>query len=326
MSKISDATSQWTTIKNEKGYKKNTAKRVGDAGLAIIDAFSEISGGGNDIINITYVELVNLINNNNLTPLQCYKITDYQTVHYMFDGYNRINDINSGTIEPLIVRAISNNKLHFFAYSELYPKDTIYYDWDQNNWISNLSFSDGVNIINGFKGVIYRRIDTIKNNDIGYDFRNVKFRRWKNNDNLFTEYDFNFYYTLNESSESNDSLDYLDLYTFHPTDAYNTYEKNVFDNTIKTNGGQFFKSLLPNNVFILNGNFDSPSHQYPNTIDNNLGINVVNCTINGNGFIHNKITFAMNKIFIGGVTDNCVRILLGDVNIQNMNNSFGSVL
>jgi len=44
---------------------------------------------------------------------------------------------------------------------------------------TNLNATEG--IIPGFKGVIYFRHDTLLDNYMGYDFRNVKFRRWKTN-------------------------------------------------------------------------------------------------------------------------------------------------
>jgi hypothetical protein len=80
-------------------------------------------------------------------------------------------DINTGPIEPLLVTAASTNTLEPIAYSTLFPQDIIYYNIESDQ-----------NIVSGStKGYIYRRIDTIKNNDIGFDYRNVKFRRWQIN-------------------------------------------------------------------------------------------------------------------------------------------------
>ena len=72
-------------------------------------------------------------------------------------------------VEPLLVTASSTYTLKPEAHSALYPHDIIYYDYNNN-----------YNMIPGCtKGYIYRRIDTLQNNDIPFDFRNVKFRRWQ---------------------------------------------------------------------------------------------------------------------------------------------------
>jgi hypothetical protein len=94
-----------------------------------------------------------------------YIITDYQTVHNIIDS----TDVNTAPIEPLIVTAISSNEIDFRALSLLFPKDEIYYSIE-NNQIFQLGCT---------KGHIYRRIDTIQNNDFPFDFRNVRFRRWQ---------------------------------------------------------------------------------------------------------------------------------------------------
>ncbi len=61
------------------------------------------------------------------------------------------------------------NKLMNITYSTLFPQDVIYYDIENNQ-----------TMVSGCKnGYIYRRIDTLKNNDIGFDYRNAKFRRWQ---------------------------------------------------------------------------------------------------------------------------------------------------
>lgn len=86
----------------------------------------------------------------------------------------REGDEHESELEPLTVLAIATNKLHYLAISELYPHDIIYYSID--NWGCEWSA-----YANGAKGVIYRRIDTLNNNDIPFDFRNIYFRRWKLN-------------------------------------------------------------------------------------------------------------------------------------------------
>lgn len=74
-------------------------------------------------------------------------------------------------VEVLIVFAITTTELAPEAYSETYPQDILYY-----------SFTNDQAVVPGCtKGYIYRRIDTLQNNDFPFDFRNVKFRRWQIN-------------------------------------------------------------------------------------------------------------------------------------------------
>lgn len=150
-------------------------------------------GGGDLIVDTTYANLVTLIGNSELIVGLKYRITDFATKHYIVDagGNQYVSDIITGNVEPLIVTAIAVNKIDKIAISETYPQDIIYYDWNPDNWIVDASFSDLTNynyadlsgngcvIIAGFKGVIYFRHDTLQDNMLSYDFRNVKFRRWK---------------------------------------------------------------------------------------------------------------------------------------------------
>lgn len=143
------------------------------------------SGGGGSTgalqEDILYADLVVKINAGTLTKGQQYKITDYATKHYIVDavGTQYLDSIITGENESLIVIATSTNTIDKEVKSILYPEDIIYYDWNPANWLDDLSFADTGVIIEGFKGVIYFRHDTLLDNYMGYDFRNCKFRRWK---------------------------------------------------------------------------------------------------------------------------------------------------
>ena len=138
------------------------------------------------IVDITYADLVTLIQTSALIENTSYRITDFQTRHYIVVNYIRYfglgNEI-SGNLEPLIVLATSSNTIDKEAKSALYPQDIIYYDWNPENWYNDLSFGDAENtssvIISGYTGTIYFRHDTLLDNYMGYDFRNCKFRRWE---------------------------------------------------------------------------------------------------------------------------------------------------
>jgi hypothetical protein len=117
------------------------------------------------IDEVTYAELAALITGSDLIQGRQYLITDYQTVHTIPGTVAT----NTGPTEPLIVTAISVNELAPIAYSTLYPDDIIYYSHLNGNTLFPGST----------KGVITRRVDTIQNNDIGTDWRHVKYRRYK---------------------------------------------------------------------------------------------------------------------------------------------------
>ncbi len=96
---------------------------------------------------------------------QRYLITDYQTTYTQPVS----NESKQGSVEPLVVIALASNKLSPIAFSPQYPQDVIYYD------VNN----DTTQIPGCTKGYIYRRIDTARSIDIPFDWRSVKFARWK---------------------------------------------------------------------------------------------------------------------------------------------------
>jgi len=120
---------------------------------------------GELLTRISYADLVLLISNTGLIPGRKYLMLDYQTIHII----PNTSAINVGATEPIIITATSSSTIDCIVQSLSYPKDIIYYSITNNNSIVNGST----------KGYIYRRIDTIQNNDIPFDFRAVKFRRWQ---------------------------------------------------------------------------------------------------------------------------------------------------
>lgn len=125
-------------------------------------------GGVPDIYeSLTFTEVQTLISTNSLIPGKAYLINDFQTIHQI--PYT--TDINTGPVEPLVTIATSVNELSTTAWSLTYPTDQISVDW------SKTLAEDG---ITPRAGMITDRYDPI--NDVyvgGYDWRNVKFRRWK---------------------------------------------------------------------------------------------------------------------------------------------------
>jgi hypothetical protein len=114
----------------------------------------------------TYSELAIIVGAGQLVAGATYLVTDFQTIHRIVGT----TAINTGTVEPLFVKALNIDLLDNSVISQTYPNDIIKIDWN------NILCEDGVT---PRKGWIVDRIDPI--NDIhiqGYDWRNVRFRRY----------------------------------------------------------------------------------------------------------------------------------------------------
>lgn len=92
-----------------------------------------------DIEDVTYLQLLSLIENSQLEPNKQYRITDYRPSNFLngqeiannnptpnVPSFNPIQ-VYQGAIDPLIVTAISENELSPIARSENYPEDIIWY-------------------------------------------------------------------------------------------------------------------------------------------------------------------------------------------------------
>lgn len=115
----------------------------------------------------TYAAVTTMLEDSTLSPGANYVISNYRTKH-IIPG---TTDTFTGPTERLIVTAISTAELAPVAYSIDYPDDIIYYNPE-----SDQTYMPGCD-----RGYIYRRIDTKQNNDIGFDFRNVNYRRYRLN-------------------------------------------------------------------------------------------------------------------------------------------------
>ena len=124
-----------------------------------------VPSGGGGVIEVTYDELLALQTASGLIKGQVYLLTDYMTT-YTQPVTNASK--SSGIVEQLYITATDVNKISNECLSKLYPEDVVYYEvtGDIGNGYGNEGFT---------KGKIYRRIDTIRNNDIGTDWRHVKY-------------------------------------------------------------------------------------------------------------------------------------------------------
>lgn len=135
------------------------------AGTYTLATLDDLTGGG--VIDILYANLAIEITNSTLVVGQKYRIIDYSTVHTITNTLS----VNYGPLEPLTVIALKNNELEPIAFSENFPDDIIYYNYQNDQ-----------TVVPGCEtGYIYRRIWTVNNIDIGMDWRTVVYRRWEIN-------------------------------------------------------------------------------------------------------------------------------------------------
>lgn len=123
------------------------------------------------IISKTYAELKALKDASQLVPGQYYKITDFQ-LKWWNQSINDTTVKTSPVVEPLNVLAIAGNKFSPIAYSDLYPTDIIYYDFEAITSYNWGQINNTVPIV-GIKGAIFRRIDNKWDIDMPYDFRHI---------------------------------------------------------------------------------------------------------------------------------------------------------
>ena len=152
--------------------------------LAIEEALRNGAGGGNSdggsstpMVNVTYSELKSMRDAGTLTAGMQYRITDYvaTTIEEGSMSANHPFDIivtaNSANVLDENARAIQHEGDTYFSNCEMQAWKLCYsIDNDTNRW----NWADETN----GKGVVYRMIDEF-NNDVGYDFKGILFKRCK---------------------------------------------------------------------------------------------------------------------------------------------------
>lgn len=125
-------------------------------------------------IEVTHTQLTDLISSSGLTEGSFYLITDYQTIYIQPDYQADMNPkavdssmIKTGSTEPILILATSTSTVSKNAWSTTYPKDILEFEVDSEE------------LFTGYftKGKITRRVDEF-HNDIPFDFREVKFKRY----------------------------------------------------------------------------------------------------------------------------------------------------
>lgn len=284
---------------------------------------------------VTYNQLVNLINNNELIKGGQYRITDYNTTTTQ-------NDTQSANHQfDIIVTADDSNKLNHNAKAIQHINDTYFVGsnlaawelkYDINNNTSKYIWADNVN----GKGVIYYMKDEF-NNKAGYDFKNIMFKYYKITDIVtnsvcanctgligtyssskvfaFNQYTTDDYFTININ-------DYQFKYTFNKDNEDFSINNKCFNNTISPY--QYEEQYVLNHI-----SFDTTNTIYNNQFNN------FNYNISFLGDCHNNIfngchSIITNNMFYSNIIDNYSSWLFFDeacyfnkLSMRSRSNGFG---
>lgn len=282
-----------------------------NAFIGLIDAKQVIGGTNNKIPlsalpddlssagieDVTYQQLIDNIANSALIPATYYKITDYQTIHYIYDD-GIASDVHTSDIEPIIVFATSVNTVDKSAFSTAFPSDIIYYTpFPVNN---NLDVAN----ISGNKGAIYYREDVVYNNKFSFDFRNAVVRRWKDSTtNAYCAWkSTDASHTFFTIEDSNDFVDWPFINIVSGADIRNNdFTRKEIPNTIsKTVPTCIYLNSIPESIVVTNNTFDIHKGGNATILNTEFSNNVVNGMSNVllyGEFKNNKIKTLTNCIF-----------------------------
>lgn len=262
--------------------------------------------------NVTYAELINLINTSGLTPLSYYLLTDFATTYYILDGRgNRVSETPVvGEVEPLIIFSTSQYTIDSQVYSTKYHDDIIYYDWDYTKFQTDYSFLE----IPNFKGVIEYRKEVIYNNSAGWDIRAVKFRRWESTAPLWltgTIYQINditlwnskIYKSLTINKDKQPDLLTSQAHWVMMINLTN----NIHWNTNAT-GITFDGITIPSGPSYYD--FYSILLDHPSSYNNEIGISLVNFGENRSRLLNITLFGASHDIHI---KENCSVLTIGNI-------------
>lgn len=253
-------------------------------------------------ISITYANLVSLRNSGSLIPGQQYRITDYKTTT------TTTNTSSANHYFDVIVTADSTNKLNEEAKATQSARDTANYftNCNLNAWKiwycldNDTNRFEWANSTSG-TGVIYRMIDE-KNNDVPYDFKNIRFKRGLTNGLYDSNATLSWVYTFNAYDKNNSVIE----------DAWKACEKSAenkcYGNIIKPyyNGSkQALNKIIFTNVYSSSDHFMCFSNTFgyycwENVFSNNCSANTLGDLCYNNIFGEN----CSSNIFGNYCTDN----------------------
>ena len=165
------------------------------------------------IEDITYLELYNLTINEELTPLQWYRLTDYKSVNFL-NGWQIANEnsnfnnnaptdpnfipreVYTGDTEVLLLQAITESEISPIGYSETYPQDIIQYNPLVNKIGVGLYINNGATLPN---------LSVVSGFDLQWDGTNAYFEMPIGYPALFGHY-FRIYFTLDSGNVVNEGV------------------------------------------------------------------------------------------------------------------------
>lgn len=243
--------------------------------------------------SVTYSELVNLISGSTLILGSYYLINDFQTCYDQPDyDYNGNLTTTSETyhvseIEPLMVLAISENKISNQAFQPKYPNDIITYD---------VSFNQTLQTGNPAKGRITERIDEFKNRT-DYDHRTILFKRYKT---YFFDLNSKLSGTIDISSNSVIGNNTLFTSELSSGDVIYVLENNIYYKILSISGDT--NMTIDGNV-ITDGVNLTYYHAVPNVVDDYITIPYTHTTMSINPFSSPSLgDFEKDGIVISGNT------------------------
>lgn len=246
------------------------------------------------LINVTYEELVGLVENSQLVIGAKYRITDYHC-----DIQSDAPITSNNYYFDIITEAISNNTLNEEC-KVAYNENNNVFDLDVSKWkvwytIKNDYYKDGSKVY--FKqGVIYRLIDEF-NNDINYDFMNIKFAIG----NTFEIY--------SAHAGISTSLYHKNFYT----NIYNNkiYLSNPFKDSCKITANYIYNNTINNLDNLVNYVTGKISTRCEAFINNTL-IQVTNFEQQITEF-NNNILYKINNLTDGSRQGNSYNNLISDI-------------
>lgn len=279
-----------------------------NVGKNLKDVIDYIDSNNKGVIEKTYLQLQTMITNSSLIKGQRYLLTDYMTTYTQ--PVTLVNK-SSGVVEPLYLLALDTNKFSNITYSKLYPQDIVYYEFsgDINNYKGVEGFT---------KGKIYRRIDTQRNNDIGTDWRHIKYDRGGVDKLLFEDYSDCYNNVIKANYLFNNVIGYscysnnIGYYFEKNTIDYNFYGNVIIDNFYSNNIGDNFKlnNIGDNFNFNTIGRFFESNTIgdvfFENNILNNFKFNIIGNNFGANStafsFQNNKITSTLLSSLVNHIT------------------------
>lgn len=187
--------------------------------IYVNDAINSIQGGGGGLVATTYAELWDMRDRNRLTPGAFYRITDYE-------AFTTAKETSASTHQfDLIVLATSTRDLSEECRAVHHAGDQYFAKSNLSAWRVWYSIDNDTNRFawadeNG-KGVIYRLIDEW-GNDCPYDFKNIRFKRYRVLESYSSVTDIaNLYIGVNHNGQIGppdtdiDVNDWIWAYTFH---------------------------------------------------------------------------------------------------------------